>query len=176
MTNLSLSPLSPLPAAATRSRGPGRLTALLPCDSAWDTPAELARAIRHAAPLLRDQRLVVVATWRSVAHATGLARAAMPAAMAAVGVRNLDRERHEAALRCAQRCAAIAQECGIEATGQARQVTGAWAPTAADHAHDVGADVIVVARPWRAHRLARALARAGKDTRTPAPLLLVATG
>jgi hypothetical protein len=77
-------------AAAGGERLPdaGRLTVVAACDVAYDTVSETGRAIRRAAPALRGHRLVVAATWRSIAPAAGLARAAMPAGMIAVGVRN----------------------------------------------------------------------------------------
>lgn len=136
--------------------------------------AEFAGAIRRAAPLLRGQRLVVVAMWHSIEPAAGLARAAMPAGMVHVGVRNWNREQHERAHRFAQEAVAIAQECGLDATSEVRLVAGGWAANVAAVADERGAEVIVLAHARRARRLARLLRRAQKDAGGPAQLLLVA--
>jgi hypothetical protein len=129
--------------------------------------AEFAGAIRRAAPLLRGQRLVVVAMWHSIEPAAGLARAAMPAGMVHVGVRNWNREQHERAH--AQQAVAIAQ--GAASTPRLRYglVAGGWATNVAG---ERGAEVIVLAHARRARRLARLLRCAQKDAGGPAQLLL----
>ncbi len=148
----------------------GRLTVLVPCDVAYDAVGEFAGAIRRAAPL-RGQRLVVLAMWHSIEPAAGLARAAMPAGILHVGVRNWNREQHERAHRFAQEAVAIAQECGLDATSEVRVVAAGWAAKVAAVAGERGAEVIMLAH---ARRLARLLRRAQKDAGGPAQLLLVA--
>jgi hypothetical protein len=152
----------------------GRLTVLVPCDVAHDAVGDFAGVIRRAAPLLRGQRLVVVAMWHSIEPAAGLARAAMPAGMVHVGVRNWNREQHERAHRFAQEAVAIAQECGLDATSEVRLVAGGWAANVAAVAGERGAEVVMLAHARRAQRLARLLRRAQKDAGGPAQLLLVA--
>ncbi len=71
--------------------------------------------IGRLAPLLSGHRLVVVATWRSVKPVAGIARAAMPRAMVALGAASMDEERSRAAERVAADAAAVARECGIDA-------------------------------------------------------------
>ena len=151
----------------------GRLTVLVPCDVALDTAAEVGRAIRRAAPLLRGERVVVVATWRSIAPAAGLARAALPAAMVAAGVRNRDEDQHDRARRCAQEVVAIAQECGVDAVDETRMVAGAWATSVAAIAEEIGAGAILLAGAQRARGLARRLARRRRpDGAAPPPLVV----
>lgn len=154
--------------------GSGRLTVLAPFDIGHDTVAELGRTIRGVAPVLHGQRLMVVATWRSMVPAAGLARAALPAGMVVVGARNWDREQQDRARRSAQQCVAIAQECGIDATFEVRCVVGGWAASIAAIVAECGADAVVLTRGRRARRLSGLLARAHARTGRPAPLLVVA--
>ena len=159
-------------AGVERLADAARLSVVVVCDVAYDTVGAIGQAIRRAAPALRGHHLVVAATWRSIAPAAGLARAAMPAGMVHVGVRNWDLEQQERARRYAQECVAIAQECGVDASAHTRQVSGGWATSVAAIAQERGAGVIVLAHARRARRLARVLARGGAGA--PAPLLLLA--
>lgn len=161
MFNLTLTPTE---ASLEDDRRAEQLTVLVPLDVSWDSPADMADAIRRAAPLLRGQPATVVVTWRSVAPAAGMARAAMPAAAIAVGVRNWDHELRERAVECAQQLAAIAQESGLDARAEARLVSGPWHAAVAAVAADCGAQVIVLPHARGARRLARSLGRTRSST------------
>lgn len=115
--------------------------------------------IGRLAPLLSGHRLVVVATWRSVKPVAGIARAAMPRAMVALGAASMDEERSRAAERVAADAAAVARECGIDAAVRTLLLTGGWGPELAALAERERVDAVLLARPCRA--LERRLRHAG---------------
>lgn len=138
-------------------------TVLVPVDGLAAPGATIGRL----APLLSGHRLVVVATWRSVKPVAGMARAAMPGAMVALGAARMDEESSRAAERVAADAAAVARECGIDAAVRTPRLTGGWGPELAALAERERVDAVLLGRPCRA--LERRLRHAGIVTLMAAP-------
>jgi nucleotide-binding universal stress UspA family protein len=112
---------------------------------------DAAGLISDIAPLLAGRQVLVVSAWQSVERASRAARAALPAWFVRAGAARMDEERRDAAQRSADAVAAVAREHGVEAT--ARTVCGPLPQAVATLARDEDAQVVVVARPSRRHRL-----------------------
>jgi nucleotide-binding universal stress UspA family protein len=111
---------------------------------AYDGSDPARHAIREAARLFPGRRAVVVCVWRSVRHAVGAARAALPESVIREAVANLDRVEEQNATDLAEEGAAVARESGMEAEAvPLRCQTSVWAAIIAE-ADARAAQVVVV--------------------------------
>ena len=82
---------------------------------AYDGSSESKNAVREAGTLLRGRRAIVLTVWRSVAHAAGAGRIALPDHEIQLAVKNLDAAAAEGARELAVEGARLATSAGLDA-------------------------------------------------------------
>jgi nucleotide-binding universal stress UspA family protein len=111
---------------------------------AYDGSGPAKNAIKEAGRLFPAASARVVTVWRSARRAAGAARVALPDAVIAQAVQNLDQVAEAEAAATAEDGAALARDAGLDAAAATEQTRGSIWATIVESAEEHDAAAVVV--------------------------------